>query len=158
RRFCRSAKRLNGMARAAVRANDSFVLGFFEDVHNGAKACCPIAFGEAVHQQNVDIFGAEFAAETVEIGTHFVWIASPGFREHGNFAAVDVLECFGDVWMAAVRIGGIEEAEAAVVPIEKEFGEAADTEVGLMRVMANPNRASAHGKARGLNAGLAEGY
>src|SRR2546429_1977171 len=132
------------MARTAVRANDAFVLGFFEDIHDGTVARGPIALGEAVHEEAVDVFRAEFAAEAVEVGAHAVGVARPGFGKHCYLAAVNALERFGDVRMAAVGIGGIEKQEAVVVAIEEKFRQAADTEIGLMRMMADADRSSAH--------------
>src|SRR5947207_8238731 len=119
------------MARAAVRANDAFVLGFFEDIHDGTIARGPIALGKAVHEEDVDIFGTEFAAEAVEVGAHPVGVTRPGFGKDSNFAAINVLERFGDMRMAAVGIGGIEKEEAVVVAIKEKFRQAADTEIGL---------------------------
>src|SRR5438552_4759687 len=132
------------MARTAVRANDAFVLGFFEDIHDGTIARGPIALGEAVHKEDVDIFGAEFATKAVEVGAHAVGVTRPRFGKHGYFAAVDVLERFGNVRMAAVGIGGIEKEEAVVVAIEEQFRQAADTEIGLVRMMADADSASTH--------------
>jgi hypothetical protein len=67
-----------------------------------------------------------------------------------------MLEGFGDVRMAAVAIGGIEEAEAVLVAIQKKLGEALDAESSLMRMMAGADGACAHGEATGLDAGLAQ--
>jgi hypothetical protein len=65
-----------------------------------------------------------------------------------------MLEGFGDVRMAAVAIGGIEEAEAVLVAIQKKLGEALDAESSLMRMMAGADGARAHGEATGLDTGL----
>jgi hypothetical protein len=68
-----------------------------------------------------------------------------------------MLEGFSDVRMAAVRIAGVEEAQAVVVAVEKQVREALCSESGLVRTVADANRAGAHGQAARLNAGLAEG-
>ena len=67
-----------------------------------------------------------------------------------------MLESFGDVRVASVGVGGIEEAQAVVVSVEQEIGEAFDAESGLMRVMSGADCAGAHGEAAGLDAGAAE--
>src|SRR2546430_4952515 len=134
------------MARTAVRANDDFVLGFFENVHDGTIARGPIALGETVHEKDVDVVGTEFAAEAVEVGAHAVGVTRPGFGKHRYLAKVNVLERFGDVRMAAVGIGGIEKEKAVVVASEQQFRQAADTEIGLVRMMADADRSSAHGE------------
>src|SRR5215813_9270853 len=103
------------MARTSMRANDAFVLGFLKNVHDGTIARSPIAFSQAVHQKDINVFGVEFAPEALEVGTHFVRIARPGFCEDSDFAAVDMFERFGDVRMASVGIGGVEKTQAAVV-------------------------------------------
>ena len=48
--------------------------------------------------------------------------------------------------MAAIGIGRIEKEEAVVVAIEEQFRQAADTEIGLVRMMADADRSRAHGK------------
>jgi hypothetical protein len=67
-----------------------------------------------------------------------------------------LLEGFGDVGMAAIAVGGIEEAEAVVVAIEQETRQSIDAESGLMGMMAGADCAGAHGKAAGLDAGFAD--
>ena len=67
-RFRRGTQSLDGVAGAAVGADDSFLLGFGENIHHAFVALGPVAFGDAVHQADVEIVGAEFAAEAVEIG------------------------------------------------------------------------------------------
>ena len=66
-RFCGGAKRLDAVAGTAVSANDPFFLGFRENVPDAFVALGPITFGEAVHETDVEVIGAEFAAETIEI-------------------------------------------------------------------------------------------
>src|ERR1700751_297236 len=67
-----------------------------------------------------------------------------------------MLERFGNVRMASVGVGGVEETEAVVVSVEQEIGEALDAKSSLMRVMSGADRAGAHGEAAGLNAGAAK--
>jgi len=154
---CRGgAQSFDGMAGAAVGADDALVLGFFEDIHDGAIARGPIGFGEAVHEENVDVVDAEFAAEAIEVGAHFGGVARPGFGEHGDVAAVDVLESFGNVRMTAVGVRGVEKMQALMVAVEQQTGEAVDAEGGLVGVVANTNGAGAHGEATGDDAGVAE--
>ena len=110
-----------------------------------------------MHQADVEVVGAEFAAEAFEIGAHAGSIASPRFREDGDFVALHVLEGFGNVRMASVGVGGVEEAQAMVVSVKQEIGEAFHAERGLVRMMSGADCAGAHGKAAGLDAGAAEG-
>src|SRR6267143_4461787 len=157
-RFSGGAKRFDAVARTAVSANDAFFLGFGENIHDAFVAVGPIAFGEAVHEADVDVIGAEFAAEAVEIGASRGGVARPGLGEHGDFVAGNVLQRFGDVRVAAVGVGGIEEAQAVVVAIEKQAGEAFDAEGSLVRMMTAANGAGAHSQAASLDAGLAESH
>jgi len=60
--------------------------------------------------------------------------------------------------MTAVRIGGIEEAQAMIVAIEEQVGEAFDAEGSLVGMMTAADSASAHGEAAGLDASLAKGH
>jgi len=80
----------------------------------------------------------------------------PSLRKDGDFVAGDVFEGFGDVRMAAVRISGVEEAQAVVVAVEKQVRETLYAEGGLVRMVAGADGAGAHGEAAGLDAGLAE--
>src|ERR1700751_327723 len=98
------------MARTTMRADDAFLFGFGENVHHWFEAGGPVAFGQAGHQKDVEMVCPEFPAKAIEVGTHFGSGARPGFREYGDFAAIDAFESFGDMRVAAVGIGGVEEA------------------------------------------------
>ena len=52
------------VARATVGADDALFLGFGEHVHHAFVAIRPVALGEAVHKADVDVIGAQLAAET----------------------------------------------------------------------------------------------
>jgi hypothetical protein len=144
------------MARAAVGADDALMFGFFENIHDRAKTRGPVGFGEAMHQEQIDVVDAEFAAKAVNVRAHFFGFARPGFGEDGHFAAVHVLESFADVWMAAVRIGSVEETQALVVAIQEQTREAIDAESALVRGMPGADGAGAHRQATGDDAGAAE--
>jgi len=111
-----------------------------------------------MHEADVDVFSAELAAKTVEIGAGGGRVARPRFGEYGDFVSRDVLERFGNVRMAAVGIGGIEEAQTMIVAIEEQVGEAFDAEGSLVGMMTAANSAGAHGEAAGLDASLTEGH
>jgi len=152
------AERFDAVAGAAMSANDAFFFGFGENIHDPFVAVGPIVFGEAMHEADVDMVSAQFAAKTVEIGAGGDGVAGPRFREHGDFIARDVLQGFGDVRVTAVGISGIEEAQAVVVAIEEQIGEAFDAQSSLVGMMTAADSAGAHGEAAGLDAGLSEGY
>src|SRR6267143_387994 len=158
RRFGGGAESFDAMARAAVSANDALLFGFGENVHDAVVALGPVAFGEAMHEADVEVIGAELAAKTVEIGASGGGVARPGFGEYDDFIALDVLERFGNVRMAAVGIGGIEEAQAVVVSVKEQVRETFDTERGLVRMMTAANGAGTHGETAGLDARFAEGH
>ena len=139
-------------------ANDALFLGFRKHIHNAFEALGPITFGQAVHEANVDMIGVEFAAETLEIIASSGRIARPRLGEHRDFITRDMFERFGHVRMAAVGIGGIEEAQAMVVAVEEHVGKALDAEGSLVGMMAAADSAGAHGEAAGLDARLAESY
>src|SRR5260370_42642198 len=95
----------------------SLLFGFGENVHDAFVALGPIPLGEAMHEAHVDIIGAELAAESIEIGVGGGGVARPSLGEDGDLVAGDVLESFGDVRVAAIRIGGVEKAQTVVVSV-----------------------------------------
>src|SRR5208282_482366 len=137
--FGGGAQSFDGVARAAVGTDDAFFLGFRENVHDAFVAVGPVAFGETVHQTDVEMIRAEFAAEAVKIGTSGGGVTSPGFGKNGDFVARDMFEGLGVVRMAAIAVGGIEEAETVVVAVEEKLRETLNAECGLMRMMAGTN-------------------
>src|SRR6266849_1486962 len=157
RRLRGGAKRFDTVTAAAVRADDALFFGFGQDIHHAAVAIGPVALGEAVHEADVDVIDAEFAAKAIEIGTSGGRVTGPGFGEDGDFVTGDVFEGFGDMGVAAVRISGVEEAQAVVVAIEKQVAKTLYAEGGLVRMVAGAGGAGAHGEAAGLDAGLAKG-
>jgi hypothetical protein len=66
-----------------------------------------------------------------------------------------MFERFGDVRMASVGIGGVEETQAVVVAVEQEIGESFDAERGLIGMITGADGASAHGETAGFDAGTA---
>ncbi len=155
-RLSGGAQGFDAVAGTAVGADDSLLLGFREDVHHAFETLGPIGLGEAVHEANVEVVGAEFAAEAVEIGAGGGGIASPSLGEDGDSVARNVLECFGDVRMTSVSVGSVEETETVIVTIEKEIREALKAERSLVGMMAGANGAGAHSEATGGDAGAAE--
>ena len=65
------------MARTAMRANDAFLLGFREHVHDAFVALRPVTLGKAMHQADIDVVSAEFLAKAIEVGTHGCGITCP---------------------------------------------------------------------------------
>ncbi len=127
-----------------------------EHVHDRLVAAGPVAFGEAVHQANVQVIDSQFAAETVEVGASRLGLACPSFREEGYFVAMNVLERFPDVGMTSIGIRGIEEEQALVIAVEQQAGKPLNAEPRLMRAVADADGAGSHGEAAGLDAGFAE--
>src|SRR6267143_1141952 len=117
-----------------------------------------LGLGFGADGEGVEEIGAELAAKTVEIGASGGGVARPGFGEYDDFIALDVLERFGNVRMAAVGIGGIEEAQAVVVSVKEQVRETFDTERVLVRMMTAANGAGTHGETAGLDARFAEGH
>src|SRR5260370_17861597 len=118
-RFCGGAKGFDAVAGAAMSANNAFFLGFGEDIHHALEALSPITLCKAMHQADIDVIGAKFAAETIEIGTGGGSVARPGLGEDGDFIAGHVFEGFGNVWMAAIGVGGADETQAVVVAVQQ---------------------------------------
>ena len=141
-----------------MSADDALFFGFGENIHDAFVALGPIAFGEAMHQTDIDVVSAKFAAEALEIGAGSGGVASPGLGEDGDFVAGDAFEGFRDMRVAAVRISGVKEAQAMVVAVEEQVRETLDAEGGLMRMVAGADGAGAHGEAAGLDAGLTESH
>ena len=99
-------------------ANGPLLFGFGEHVHYALVALGPVAFGQAVHQDDVKVIGPQFFTEPVEIGAHFRWIARPRFRQHCDFVTRNMLERLRNMRMASIRVGRVEEAEPVVIAIE----------------------------------------
>src|SRR5262249_61663875 len=107
--------------RAPMCANDFLLFSFFEGVHYRTIPGGPVAFRQAMHEDDVELFGAELAAEAVEVGTHLVGVPRPRFCEYRDFCAIEMFESLGDVGMAPVRVGSVEESEAVFVKaVEQE--------------------------------------
>jgi uncharacterized protein YceH (UPF0502 family) len=141
-----------------MRANHAFPLGLGEDVHHPAIALGPVGFREAVHQADVEMIGAEFAAEAVKVGFGGAWVPRPRFSQDRDLVAGDMLQSLGYMWMGAVSIGGVEEAQTMIVAVEQEVGKAFHSQRALVGAMSKADGASAHGEATGLNAGVADGH
>src|SRR5437879_12355591 len=94
-RFCGSAKGLDAVTGTSVSANDPLFLGFRKHIHNAFEALGPITFGEAVHEANVDMIDAEFAAETVEIFASSGRIGRPRLGELRELVTRDERERVG---------------------------------------------------------------
>ena len=60
--------------------------------------------------------------------------------------------------MAAVRIGGVKEAQAVVVAVEQQVGKTLHAQRGLMRMMPAAHGARSHGQPAGGDPGLAKRY
>ena len=140
-----------------MSADDSFLFGFGQDIHRAFVTVGPVAFGDAVHQADVEVVGAEFAAEAVEIGVHGGGVARPGFGEDSDFVARHMLQCLGHVRMASIGVRSVEEVKPVVIPIEQQIGESLDAERGLMGVSSRADGAGAHGEAASFDSGAAEG-
>ena len=137
-------------------ANDPFLFGFGENVHHRLVARGPVSFGQAVHEDDIEMVRAQLLTEAVEIGAHFRSTTGPRLRENGYFGAVYVLESFGYMRMAAIRIGGVEKAQTVVVAIEQKARQTLHAKRGLVRMMARADRARTHSQTRSLDTGVAE--
>src|SRR3954471_17580139 len=144
------------MAGATMCANNSLLLGFREHVHHAFVAIGPVSLGKAVHQDDVEVVSAEFLTEAIKIGAHLSRVARPGFGEHRDFVPRNVLERLGNVRMASIRVGGVEEAESVVVSVAQQVREALNPKCGLMRMVAGAYGSRAHGKTAGVNSSIAE--
>src|SRR5438876_10755542 len=101
-------------------ADDSFFFRLRKNVHDRLVAAGPVAFGEAVHQANVQVIDSQFAAETVEVGASRLGVACPSLREEGYFVSLNVLERFLDVRLTSIGIRAMEEAQAVVIAVEQQ--------------------------------------
>ncbi len=133
------------------------ILGLGDHVHYTFVALGPVTFGEAVHQEDVDVINAKLFAEAVEVGTHAHGIARPGFRQHSGFVSRDVLQCLCHVGMTSIGISSVKEAQAVVIAIQQQVRKALDSERGLVGMMADAYRPGAHGKTAGVDTSVAEG-
>src|ERR1043166_4220781 len=144
------------MTGATVGADNTLLFGFGKNVHHAFVALGPIALGKAMHQHDVEIIGAEFFAEAVEIGAHFSGIARPRFGKHRNFVTRNMLERLSNMRMASIRVSRVEETESVVIAIEQQIGESFDAKRGLVGMMSTANGSGPHRQTAGVNAGPAE--
>ena len=137
--------------------DDSLLLGFGEDIHDAPITCGPVGFGDAVDEDDVDVVHAELFAVTVEISADSGGIACVGLGEHCDFVAWNLFECCGDIGVAAVGVGGVEEAQTVfVIAIDKNSGERRRAEPRLVGGAAVTDRSGSHGEPAGSDAGVAE--
>ena len=54
----------------------------------------PVGIHHAVQQQDVDVIGAQLAAEAVEIGAHFLFGGGVGLGQNGDLFARHALQRF----------------------------------------------------------------
>jgi hypothetical protein len=78
-----------------------------------------------VEQDDVDVVGAHFLAEAVEVGPHVLLGARVRLREDDDVVALHRLERRPRVRVAAVLIGEVPEVEAVVHALDQQVGEAA---------------------------------
>ena len=138
-------------------ADDALLLGLGEHVHHAAITRGPVGFGGAVDEQDVDVVGAELAAEAIEVIANFLGIAVVGLGEHGDFVARQLLDGRRYIRMAAVGVGGVEEAKSVlVVAVEHHRDEWIGAEARLIRRAAAADGAGAHSETASADAGAAE--
>src|SRR5260370_14470652 len=104
-RFSCRPQRLDAVTRTPVRADGPLLLGFRENIHDASVSLGPITFGQAVHQTHVNVVGAQFAAEALQVNARPGRVACPGLGEDSNLVAGTVLERLSHMWLAAVSIG-----------------------------------------------------
>ena len=127
-----------------MRANHAFLLRFGQHIHGRLKTRGPIRFRHAMHQADVKIIRVEFAAKAVQVRAHFRSRARPGFRHHGDFAAIHVLQRVRHMRMAAVGIRGVEKTQSVVVPVLQQARQSLKAQRGLIRVVPRSHRACSH--------------
>ena len=137
-------------------ADNSLLLRVGEDVHHAAIAVGPVTLCKAMHQRDIDIFHVQFFPEALDVRLHPVVVARPGLGEDGHFLSRDALQRLARVRMAAVGVGEVEEAQALVVAVIEQIGQALDAERCLVGVVVVAHGARAHRQARGLDARRAE--
>jgi hypothetical protein len=110
-----------------------------------------------VHQANVEIVGAKFLAETIQVGAGGGRIARPSLGQHGYLVSRHVFERFRHVRMTSVGVGGVEETQAMVVAIEQQGRQAINAQRGLVRVMTGAHRTRTHSQSAGFDPSLSDG-
>jgi len=109
-----------------------------------------------MHQANVEIVDSKFTAEAIEISPRSRRIACPSFSQHSDFVAGHVFKRLGDMRMAAISIGRINETQPMIVAIEQQIRESLHPKRGLIGMMPRPNGAGSHRQPAGLDASAAE--
>jgi hypothetical protein len=95
---------------------------------------------------------------TRSTSTHgdFAAARSASMLWHRDFVPRNLLQRFGHVRVAAIRISRIEKAQPVIVTIAKQVGEPLEAERGLVRVVATADRARAHRQPAGLDSRLSQ--
>ena len=107
-----------------------------------------------MHKANVQIICAKLSPVAVEIRARRLRITRPRLSQHHNLVARNVLQCFGHMRMAPIRIRRIEEAQAIVISIQKQSGKPFQAELRLVRTTSETDRSRPHRKTARLDPGF----
>ncbi len=153
----RGTKSFDGVAGDSVGADGALVFRFAQHVHDTAVAGGPVADDGAVDEDDVDVVDAEFAAETLEVAGDAGGVAGVGLGHDDDLVSRELPDGSGDVGVASVRVGCVEEAEAVVVvAVEEQTRERVCAEACLVGGASEADGAGSHGETRGADPGAAE--
>lgn len=140
-----------------MRANDAIRARFCQDFHGPAPSHRPIATRHHVQQNDVQIVRADFLAETLQVGFHFIGRRGVRLGEDDDFFPRDAFQSFFQMWMRAVLIRGIPEVDALFIGRAQQISESWHAQFArLIRLPIEPAGAGADRQPRGFDAGVAE--
>src|SRR5690349_21601270 len=109
-----------------------------------------------MHEADVEIVSLQLAAKAIKIGASSLRIARPGFRHHRHFVARKLTNSFGNMWVTAVCVRSVKEAEPVIVAIQQKLRKALHSHRALVRRVSESYGSGSHRQTASLDSRLAE--
>src|SRR5262245_61963580 len=142
------------MAGNPVSPNLALLLCLFENVHHAAVPRSPISLGDAMHDQRIDMVGAQLAKEPVDIIPGLLRLAAVGLGLNQVAVAGDSLHRAPEIWHRAILIGQIKERYSSIQRVVYEPVKAFLAQSSLVRGVIYPDRSRADTNQRDHQAAL----
>ena len=150
--FSRSLERTQRVATRTLGPDDALLFGLAQNIHRTLVTDIPIVVDHAVHQQDIDVVGSNFAAKTVKVRTHVRGGKRTRLAHDRHLVARHGFQRFLQVRMAAVLIRGIPEEDALIMGGAEQFRHPLKAKLlGLIRTATHPVRPRAHRQPRHWN-------
>ena len=149
-------KRVDIVARNPVGADDAALLFLGEHVHDPAIREGPLLVGQAMHENDVDVIGIQFAQDAIHIALGLAGRGGANFGGDDHVLAVDVIKRGREVAMATVLIRAVPKRDAPLKAVDEQVGQCVRSQVRLVGTPAPTIGARAKTELRDRDAGGAE--